>query len=107
MPSKHPNDEVIRAWLEGKTVQYQWQGGSDWEDHNMSDYGTPNILDQEDEGTWRIKPELKIVWAVYMDKTNRPAASFESREDAERFVKIRNENCTVVFRVVKLQEVEK
>ncbi len=105
MPSKHPNDEVIRAWLEGKTVQYRWKEGVEWEDHNMSDYGTPNFLDQEDEGTWRIKPEIKVLWAVFIEKSQAPSAICVSKAAAESMVEKRRES-SLTYTIVKMQEVE-
>lgn len=52
---KHPHDAVIRAWLDGKTIQYQHPVAETWNDvTRRGDEGTPAFLKME---TWRIKPE--------------------------------------------------
>ncbi len=79
---KHKNDTVIRAWLDGKTVQYQQSPGHVWVDHTMTVYACPNFVYQADGGAWRIKPEPRVLWAVFKDILLHGAYSTEYSANA-------------------------
>jgi len=59
--NKHPHDEVIRAWLDGKDIQMKL--GAEWIPVNNVDWyaamsATPRFAKKE---TYRIKPEKKVL----------------------------------------------
>ena len=50
--AKHKHYDLIVAWAEGKSIQYKWNGGSNWQDCG------PTPCWYEDTN-YRIKPEPK------------------------------------------------
>lgn len=61
---KHPHDAVIRAWLDGKTIQVWVPRTEVWADViRRYDEGTPAFLRSE---TWRTKPEDPDVWITLL-----------------------------------------
>lgn len=64
---KHPNDEVIRAYLDGKVVQYRYDPSNEWVDHSLDRpdiYGRPPGL-LHSEGQWRVKPEPRVLYVLF------------------------------------------
>lgn len=62
--SKHPHDAVIRAWLDGETIQLQYEDGS-WTDlrtldarQEMGHYSLPAF---DTNRNYRIKPKTIVV----------------------------------------------
>lgn len=52
------HEEVIRAWLDGKDIQYKYKNGTKWLDTSKEVSVNPMTYN---ELMWRIKPELKQV----------------------------------------------
>ncbi len=71
------NIEVIKAWVEGKQIQYQLISPVDaWSDLGDSrpDFSNP-------QWKWRIKPEPKCYWIVNHPSWDRPS-TFDNETDA-------------------------
>ena len=66
----------MQAFAEGKTVQWQDSVTNEWQDDN-----DPNF---HPVAKWRIKPEPREVWVVYV-KDEVIDASFSSKEEAEHW----------------------
>ncbi len=103
---KHKNDEVIRAWLDGKTVQYRYAGEDEcWVSFAHFAHGVtrnPDFLDENSLGEWRIKPEPNNLWVVYDNHGNiAHLTKFES--EAQNFAKYYG----VMYTVVEMKEVVK
>ncbi len=99
---KHKNDEVIRAWLDGKTIQSRYKE-TVWYDHFKGD-GRPNltIFDERADDEWRIKPEPKKLWVVY-DNFCNIAHLTKIESEAQNFAKYYG----AMYTVVEMQEVVK
>ena len=64
-PTPHRWAEVIKAWADGKTVQYRDDVDEQWFDHNIHHpewYDYRPLAWTDDRGEWRIKPERKTGW---------------------------------------------
>lgn len=59
---------VIKAWVEGKTIQYN--SGSGWRDHATPDWSASKL-------SYRLKPEPEYEWLVSYT-IPKPAASTKS-----------------------------
>lgn len=86
--SKHPSDAVIRAWLDGKTIQRS--NGDGWEDWTYDFSQTPlfgTITRQ-----WRVKPVHKFAEGDLVVVTSNTGDDRNNR------------NCFAVGAVVRVKE---
>ncbi len=99
----HKNDAVIRAMLDGKVVQYRYTDleGAAWSDYEVG-VVYPNILDNEGEEEWRIKPTPRVLWVVFNGTEFQGACT--SRMAAYTTVTAAKHRAG--YDVVKMQEVE-
>ena len=74
----HPYAEVIKAWADGKTIQYQLIESSPWSSDPLGVWLDYNEQLQAPAVhiscyQWRIKPESKTGWInLYSDDTHSP-----------------------------------
>lgn len=86
--SKHPNDAVIRAWLDGKTIQHS--SGDGWEDWTHDFSNTP--LFGAISCQWRVKPVHKFAEGDLVVVTNNAGDDHN------------NWNCFAVGAVVRVKQ---
>lgn len=84
---------IIKAFSEGKAIQYRWTGALEWQD--MADCETINNV--SDLFEWRIKPEPREFWVVvFQSETHGEHRAFESREKAMERHALRPHVCEIV-----------
>lgn len=68
MNTPHKHAEVIKAWADGKAIQWKHMGPwCDFDSPKFGPWNNPNI-------EWRVKPEKKTGWiAIYSTKTKNGA----------------------------------
>lgn len=69
MNTPHKYADVIKAWADGKPIQWRIDEESDWKDFNFTNtyYRYPGWNNHE----WRIKPEKKTGW-IFIQTNNSP-----------------------------------
>lgn len=65
MPTPHKYAEVIKAWADGKTIQFRYLHAGvmlDWADFTASFAGCPDFCDTNGVNyEWRVKPEPVVL----------------------------------------------
>lgn len=85
MTTPHNHAEVIKAWADGKVIQYYVQDNNGhWDDFDTNNVPSFN----NDRYQWRIKPETKTLWLA-ISKHGIPWTSSESKADAVQGLKNR------------------
>lgn len=78
MNTPHKNAEVIKAWADGKEIQYRFEDGK-WHDFEHCGTAGPWISDSPQ---WRIKPQKRELWLNV--RADGKAFDHPSREEADR-----------------------
>jgi hypothetical protein len=68
------HDEVIRAWLDGKDIQYKYKNDTKWLDTSKEVSVNPMTYN---ELMWRIKPEARTIVIPSIIKLKNVTASFD------------------------------
>jgi hypothetical protein len=85
MDSARENAEVIKAWADGKIIQYiplySESDPADWVDFNVESEGAWGPWSCAPEYQWRIKPETKTIWVNVYPST---ACGHQTKQQADR-----------------------
>jgi hypothetical protein len=82
----HPNAEIIKAWADGKAIQFQSMDTGKWIDLGGPDDADPHVMPWDSTlCNWRVKPEPKpdVIMYGHADITrifdyNPPPKFFDS-----------------------------
>ena len=70
-PMPHRWAEVIKAWADGKEIQWRYvEPGNNWVTYSSADRPSTMLFSADQSCEWRIKPETKTGWIIiYNDNT--------------------------------------
>lgn len=89
MQEKFKNEEVIAAYMQGKTIQVKGLSSGEWEDYKVSYNGPFGPWYCNERYEWRVKPEKLTGWyRVALLKSGSTVTvnhMYSSEEDTEKF----------------------
>lgn len=78
----HKNDAIIRAWLDGKTIEWACKDKEDW---TVFDSVLGDLADPNNWFKYRIAPEKKMLYVnVYPNDHNSFSYAYSTREKADK-----------------------
>lgn len=84
MSNKHPHDAVIRAWLDGKTIQLWSQVERKWKDISALEEGWNRYFSTDAQ--YRIKPTVVKYRRYIYTSEEKPAISLVSQFSIPEYI---------------------
>lgn len=90
----HKNDAIIRAWLDGKTIEWVCKNKENW---GIYQGGLGTLEDVNNWFQFRIVPEKKMLYVnVYPDGIHSCHYAYSTREKADKAASVSRIACVEV-----------
>lgn len=94
-----PNADLIRAVLDGKTVQRKMQPSGAWDTYALARDALADLISYGDAYEWRFKPEPVVLWGAVWHKWDYTLANIEDNSREAAAVRAKHEKDGKVLRI--------